>query len=442
MSDQTIKCPKCGAEIPLTEALTGHIEQAIKAKYEAEAAQKERDYQAKLKVIQEQAKSLAAKQEAIDEQVAEKVKTERSRLAEQKKQLEAQQVAIDEQVAEQIKAERKKIAEQEKAKVLAEQSEQTKAIQQELEEKKRQLSEAVRKELDLRKERQKLEDEKQALELTVQRKLDEERKQIEEKARQKALDEQALRTREKDDRIEALTRQINELQRKAEQGSQEAQGEALEGALQECLMQAFPFDVFEEVKKGQRGADILHIVRNHAGKECGRIVWEAKYAKTYSTGWIGKLKADQQAAGAEVAVLTTTSMPKEIKNFGPLDGIWVTDYTCVTGLAAALRIGLINAAKERILSANQDTVKDGVYRYVTGPEFGMQIRAIADAFCRMQEDLDREKRAMEKIWKSREKQIETVLGNVGGIQGSLAGYLGHKLPAGGGLAELEGIDSL
>lgn len=120
------------------------------------------------------------------------------------------------------------------------------------------------------------------------------------------------------------------------------------------------------------------------------------------------------------------------------NGLWITDYSCVEGLPAALRIRLINAAKEKILSAHQDTLKDVVYRYVTGPEFTMQIRAIGDAFCRMQEDLDREKRAMEKIWKSREKQIETVLGNVGGIQGALAGYLGPKMLADGGLTELEG----
>jgi hypothetical protein len=360
--ENNIKCPKCGAQIPLTEALTGQIEQVIKAKYETESAQKDKDYQAKLRVLQQQAKELEAKGRAIDEQVAEKLNTER-----------------------------KKIAEQEKGKILAEQAQQTKALEQELDDKKRQLSEAVRKELELRRERQKLEEEKQAMELTVQRKLDAERKEIEQKARQKALDEQALRNREKDDKIEAMTRQINDLQRKAEQGSQEAQGEALEGALQEALMQAFPFDVFSEVKKGQRGADILQTVRNPSGKECGKIVWEAKYTKAYANGWIGKLKSDQQEAKAEIAVLATMALPKEIKNFGVLDGVWITDYASAPGLASALRIGLINAMKERTLSANQDTMKDVIYRYVTGQEFAMQIRAVADALGHVKEELEREK---------------------------------------------------
>ena len=439
MPDQTIKCPNCETEIPLTEALTGQIESAIKARYEADAAAKDKNYQSKLKELQQQAKELEAKGEAIDEQISERLKAERKKLAEQEKALADKQEAIDEQVAERLKDERKKIAEHEKAKLLAEQAEQTKAIEQELEEKKRQLSEAVRKELDLRKERQALEEEKQALELTVQRTLDEERKKIEEKAAAKANDAQLLKLKEKDQLIESLRKQTQELQRRAEQGSQEAQGESLEGALQDTLMQTFPYDDFDEIKKGQRGADILQTVRNQNGKECGKIVWEAKYTKNYSNAWIDKLKADQQESGAAIAVLATIALPKAIKNFGVLDGVWISDYASVSSLATALRIGLISAAREKLLSEHQDTVKDVIYRYVTGQEFTMKIRAITDSFARMKEELDRERRAMEKHWKYREKQIETVLTNVAGIQGSLQGCLGAKSLPDTGLEGLEGL---
>ena len=428
MADQTIKCTHCGADIPLTEALTGQVEQVIRAKYEAEATAKEEDYQARLKAVQEQAKAVEQKQHAIDEQVAEQLKAERWKLAEQKKVLEAQQQQIEEKIAEQLKAERKKIAEAERAKILAEQSDATKAMQDELAEQKKALAAAQQNELALRRERQKLEEERQAFELSVQRKLDEERKQIEEKARQKALDEQALRTREKDDKIDALTRQINELQRRAEQGSQEAQGEALEGALLDGLKQEFPFDLFEEVKKGQHGADILQTVRNPQGKECGKIIWESKYTKAYSGAWVPKLKADQQDAGASVAVLATVALPKEIKNFALYEDVWVTDYASAMGLAAALRMGLIGAARERVLAVNQGSVKDMIYQYVTGQEFAMQVRAIAEAFGRLKSDLDKERQAMERIWKSREKQLETVLTNISGIRGSLEGYAGKALP--------------
>ena len=397
MSEQTIKCPKCGTEIPLTEALTSQIETSIRTKLETEVNKKEQALVQQQKSLTQQSKELTAKEQAIDEQVAEKLKTER-----------------------------KKIAKQEKAKILAEQSEQTKALEQELEEKRIQLSEANKKELELRKQQQKLEEEKATIELTVQRQLDEERKKISEEAGKKASEEQLLKMREKDDKIDSLMKQINELKRRAEQGSQEAQGEALEGVLQDILQQAFPFDRFEEVKKGQRGADILQSVRNNTSKECGKILWESKYTKAFAATWIEKLKTDQQEAGAEVAVLTTVALPKEIKNFGLLDGVWITDFSSSIGLATALRIGLINATREKNLSANRDSLKDVIFQYITGQEFAMQIRAIAEAFGRMKDDLNREKTAMEKIWKNREKQIETVLSNVVGIRGSLEGYLGPK----------------
>ena len=401
MSDQTIKCQKCGNEIPLTEALTGQIEQVIRAKYEAEAARKSLEFEKEKQAIKRQQEELVAKNESIDEQVAEKVKTGQ-----------------------------KLIAETERKKILAEQSEHTRSLEEELEEKRKQLSEANKKELELRKQQQKLEEEKAAIELTVQRKLDEERKKISEDAGKKVVEEQQFKMREKDDKIDSLMKQINELKRRAEQGSQEAQGEALEGVLQDTLQQSFPFDRFEEVKKGQRGADILQIVRNNTSKECGKILWESKYTKAFAVNWIEKLKADQQEAGAELAVLTTIALPKEIKNFGLLEGVWITDFASAIGLATALRISLVNATREKALSLNQDTLKDVIYRYITGQEFAMQIRAIAEAFGRMKGDLNREKTAMEKIWKSREKQIEVVLSNVVGIRGSLEGYLGPKaLPA-------------
>lgn len=138
------------------------------------------------------------------------------------------------------------------------------------------------------------------------------------------------------------------------------------GALLDGLRQAFPFDRFEEVKKGQRGADIVHVVRNNAARECGKILWETKYTKAFAGGWVDKLKADQQEAGAELAVLATVALPKEIANFGPYEGVWMTDYASAMGLAAALRNGLILTARERALTANQETAKDVIYRYVTG----------------------------------------------------------------------------
>ncbi len=395
MPDQTIKCPKCGAD--LTEALTSQIEQSVKLRYEAEASVKEKDYQAKLKGIQQQAKELEAKGDAIDQQVAEQLKTKS-----------------------------KEIAEQEKAKILAEQAEQTKALEGELEEKNQKLKEFQQQELELRKQQRKLQEEKEAFELEAVRKLDEERKKIAEEASKKAAEENRLKMREKDDQLTAMKKQIDELKRKAEVGSQEAQGEALEQELQEYLERTFPYDKFEEVKKGARGADVIQIVHNTSGKECGKILWESKNTKDFQKSWIEKFKKDQQEAKADIAVIMSVVLPAGIDSFDMYDGVWVTDYKSLKGLATALRQGLIEVARQKLITTGQDSIKDVLYQYITGQEFMMRIRAVVEAFQRMNNELAKEKRAMTSIWNSREKQIATVIENVAGIHGSIEGLVGGQ----------------
>ena len=397
MPDQTIKCPKCGYEFELDEALRVQIEDSLRTEFEAEADKKAKGLDKEKKILKQKAKELEAKGQAIDEQVAEQLKTER-----------------------------KEIAEAEKAKILAEQGEQTKALEEELQEKTKKLQETQKQELELRKQQRQLEQEAKEIKLTVQRQIDEERKKIEEQASKEATEKEQLKLREKDDQLAAMKRQIDELKRKAEVGSQEAQGEALEGALQDVLQQTFPFDAFEEVKKGARGADIIQRVHNRTGKECGTILWESKNTKDFQKPWIEKLKKDQQDANASIAVIMSVALPKEIDSFGIYEGVWVSDYKSVVGLATALRHGLIEVARQKLVTVGRDSVKDVIYEYVTGNEFAMHIKAVVNAFGLMQEQLGKERRAMEKIWKAREKQITTVLDNVIGIRGSIEGLVGDQ----------------
>ena len=397
MSDQTIKCPKCGTQIPLTEALTGPIEQSIKSKYEAEAAEKAKELDKEKLILKQKAKELEAKGQTIEEQVAEQLKTER-----------------------------KEIAEAERKKILAEQSEQTKALQEELEEKNQKISEANKKELEFLKKQRELEEKGEQLELDVERKLSEERKKISDEAGKKAAEEQQLKMREKDNQLAAMKKQIDELKRKAEVGSQEAQGEALEQELQEYMERTFPYDRFQEVKKGAKGADILQIVHNQAGRECGKILWELKNTKEFQKSWIEKLKKDQQRDNADIAVLMSVALPTGIDSFDMYDGVWVTDYKSLKGLATALRQGLMEVARQKLITTGQDSIKDVLYQYITGQEFIMRIRAVVEAFQRMNNELAKEKRAMTSIWNSREKQIATVIENVVGIHGSIEGLVGGQ----------------
>jgi hypothetical protein len=397
MTDQTIKCPECGAEIPLTKALTGQIEKNIASKYKAEAAEREKEYQEKF-----------------------------NELNKQKKALEQQEQEIDKKVEEKLKAERKEIAEVERQKILSEQEETTKALKEELEEKNKKIKEANKKELQLLKQQRELEEAKENVELEVQRKLGEERKKILEEAKKAASEEQMLKMREKNDQLDAMKKRIDELKRKAELGSQEAQGEAMEEELQEYLDRSFPYDQFEEVKKGARGADVIQTVYNSSGRECGKILWESKNTKDFQKKWTEKLKSDQQDAKADIAVILSAALPKEITGFGVYDGVWVTDYKSLLGLATALRQGLLEAARQKIINTGRDSIKDHIYNYVTSQEFALHIKTIVSAYNQMKEDLESEKRSMNRIWKKREKQIQLILDNVTGMYGSIEGIVSNQ----------------
>lgn len=392
-----IKCPHCGKDIEVTEVLTHSIRESMKIELEGELAKKEADF---------------VKQQAA--------------LKQQQRELTQQKESIEDQVAERLKAERKTIAEQEKAKILAEQSGQQKALQEELSEKNQKLKEFQQQEIELRKQQRKLQEEREAFELEAARKLDEQRKHIAEEAGKKAVEEQQLKMRKKDDQLAAMKKQIDNLKRKAEVGSQEAQGEALEGQLQEVLEQAFPYDQFEEIKKGARGADILQTVRNPSGTECGKILWESKNTKDFQRGWIEKLKRDQLESGADVAVIMSMVLPKEIERFGVYEDIWLTDYKSAIGLCVSLRQGLIKAQRERIVTAGRESVKDVIYNYITSNEFAMHVRAVVNSYESMKADMDTEKRAMLRIWNKREKQIAAVLDNVTQMYGSIEGLVGQK----------------
>lgn len=399
MVKNTIECPKCGAEIELTEALTSKIEKSIKVRYEAEALEKEKETQAKLKEVQEKEKELERKREAIDEEVSEK-----------------------------LKAEKKKLADEAYAKARGEEAEKTKALEEEIKEQGEKLKKAQAEELALRKQQRELEQKTEELELTVQRKLDEERKKITEEAQRKAAEAQELKMREKDDLVASLRKQMEDMQRKMEQGSQERQGEMLEEALKEVLEQKFRHDRFEDVPKGKQGADIIQVVCGPTGKVCGKILWESKNTKEFAKAWISKLRKDQADAGAEFSILMTVAMPREVRDFDYYDDVWVTNQRCAIGLCTALRDGLIKVSRQKAVVKGQEDMKDLVYEYVTGQDFSRRIKSIVNAYVQMQEDMESEKRAMTKIWKKREKQIGVVLDNAIEMRGEIEGLVsGHKV---------------
>jgi hypothetical protein len=301
-------------------------------------------------------------------------------------------------------------------------------LRSQLAEQREKVTAAQTAELALRKEKAALEDRQRELDLEVARKVDAERQRLEEGVRKAVGEEQALKLKEKEKQIADLRKALEDAKRKSEQGSQETQGEVLELDIQAELERLFPADVLEPVVKGARGADILQRVRNARLEECGRIVWESKNTKHWQPAWLDKLKQDQRAAGGSIAVIVSVVLPDGIEGFGRMDGVWVSDLKSWPALAVALREQLIQVAFARSASEGKNEKMELLYRYLAGDEFRHRVEAIVETFTAMETQLSRERRAMEKIWREREKQIQRIVTNTVGMYGEMRGIIGATLP--------------
>ena len=242
-----------------------------------------------------------------------------------------------------------------------------------------------------------------------------------------------LKVMEKEHTISSMQKQIEELKRRAEQGSQQLQGEVPELQLEALLSSKFPHDSIRPVPKGEHGGDVLQCVASPFGQACGTIIWESKQTKNWSDGWLAKLREDQRTAKAEIAVIVSQSLPKEVEAFEFIEGVWVTHPRAAFPVAMILRQSLIEIALARQTSAGQQTKTEMVYQYLTGPRFRQRVQAIVEAFSSMQEDLDKEKKVITKQWAKREEQISRVMQSTVGMYGDLQGIAGKTLQ------EMEGL---
>jgi hypothetical protein len=282
-------------------------------------------------------------------------------------------------------------------------------------------------ELRLLQEKRDLDAQKAALELEVVRRIEAEQTVIREQAISDAEEEHRLKDAEKDRKLQDVLRLNDELRRKVQQGSQQAQGEVLESSLEELLRAQFPLDTIDAVAKGVHGADLLQRVYTRSGHCCGAIVWESKNTKSWNEGWVEKLKDDQREARADLAVLVSTVMPRDVSGCGVRDGVWITDTRTALGLATALRSGLVELAVTKRAVAGKNEAVDVLFTYLTGPEFRQRVEAIVRTFADMQADLEEEKRVWARRWARRGKQISRVVESTGAMYGDLQGLLGASL---------------
>lgn len=297
-----------------------------------------------------------------------------------------------------------------------------------LAEREEKLEEANKAQLALMKEKRQLEDAKKEMALTLEKKMTEQRQAIEAQIYQKYSEEHHQKDREKDRKIQDLTKMLEDAQRKAKQGSMERQGEVLEDDLEEILTARFRFDLIEAVPKGVRGADVIQKVNNTRHQHCGTILWEAKTQKNWSDKWVDKLKEDQRAMGAEIAVIISEVLPADIENFDQYQGVWVTCPRSAIGLATALREQIINMEFLKQSTVGKDEKMEALYNYLAGTEFRQKIEAIVEAFGSMQEQIEKERRSMENQWAERRKQLDRIMKSTVGMYGEMRGIIGSSLP--------------
>jgi hypothetical protein len=287
------------------------------------------------------------------------------------------------------------------------------------------------KEAEFMRKEQELKNREAEMEITVQKKLQSEREKLSEDIRKIEEQKTAVKETEYQLRMKELEKQLedqkklaDEMRRKAEQGSMQLQGEVQELALEEMLRTSFPFDEIREVGKGVRGADCIQMVRNNFGQECGQIIYESKRTNAFAAEWIDKLKADMRSLGAEIAVIVTKTMPKDMDCFGIKDGVWICSFEEVKALASVLRDGVIRVFNAAKTQDNKGDKMHLLYGYLTSSEFAEQWKAIREGFLNMKISIQKERDAMEKLWKAREKQLEKVLLNAAHIRGSIEGISG------------------
>ncbi len=406
-------CPKCQEPIDVNEALYKQIEQENQNKFLAQQKEFEKEVNEKRAQYLSDFKNLEQKEEALKE----REKEQKAKFDEAVKQASA--LALQDEKA--------KIIEEARKNAFLEQQKGLELLQKELDEKSKQVQELHQKEAEIERLKRENNEAESRLKAENEKKLNE-KLDLEREKIEKALHEKnELKFKQQEEQLEMLRNELKNAQRKAELSSQQFQGEVQELAIEEFLRQKFPLDSVEEIKKGQRGGDCIQVVHTREFQNCGKIYYESKRTKEFQKAWVEKLKSDMREIGADVGVIVSEALPKEMERMGLFEGVWVCSFEEFKGLSAVLREGVIQVSLAKKSQENKGDKVNLLYHYLTSSEFSMQVNAIIEGFEQLRADLESEKRAMARIWKSREKQIDKVFEGTINMYGSIKGIAGNAI---------------
>ncbi len=409
----SFKCPNCQAPINVNEALYKQIELENQSRFLAQQKEFEKEVKEKRAQYQSHFKMLEQKEEALKEQERE-----------QKAKFDD---AVKQASALALQDERAKIIEEARKNAFLEQQKGLELLQKELDEKSKQVQELHQKEAEIERLKRENNEAESRLKAENEKKLNE-KLDLERERIEKALHEKnELKFKQQEEQLEMLRNELKNAQRKAELSSQQFQGEVQELAIEEFLRQKFPLDCIEEIKKGQRGGDCIQVVHTREFQNCGKIYYESKRTKEFQKTWVEKLKSDMREIGADVGVIVSEALPKEMERMGLFEGVWVCSFEEFKGLSAVLREGVIQVSLAKKSQENKGDKVNLLYHYLTSSEFSMQVSAIIEGFEQLRAELEKEKNAMARIWKSREKQMEKVFEGTINMYGSIKGIMGNTI---------------
>ncbi|MGL2500119.1 DUF2130 domain-containing protein [Helicobacter pylori] len=406
-------CPKCQEPINVNEALYKQIEQENQNKFLAQQKAFEKEVNEKRAQYQSYFKNLEQKEEALKE----RAKEQKAKFDEAVKQASA--LALQDEKA--------KIIEEARKNAFLEQQKGLELLQKELDEKSKQVQELHQKEAEIERLKRENNEAESRLKAENEKKLNEKLDLEREKIEKVLHEKNELKFKQQEEQLEMLRNELKNAQRKAELSSQQLQGEVQELAIEEFLKQKFPLDCIEEIKKGQRGGDCIQVVHTREFQNCGKIYYESKRTKEFQKAWVEKLKSDMREIGADVGVIVSEVLPKEMERMGLFEGVWVCSFEEFKGLSAVLREGVIQVSLAKKSQENKGDKVNLLYHYLTSSEFSMQVNAIIEGFEQLRADLESEKRAMARIWKSREKQIDKVFEGTINMYGSIKGIAGNAI---------------
>tara|TARA_B110000305_G_C19393314_1_gene616074 strand:- start:199 stop:1452 length:1254 start_codon:yes stop_codon:yes gene_type:complete len=402
MSESKINCPNCGTSIDVQDIISHQLEEEIKQKYQAQLVEEKKKYESEFEVLN-------------------KAKEDFEKRKKHENQL------FQERLEKQLRADKKELEENLSKKMKREQADQFDSMQKELNEKSEKLKELNRSKAEIEKLKRENAEVKEAVEAEAQKRLNQQLQTEKEKIKKAEEDKNELRFKELQMKLDDQKKLTEEMKRKQDQGSMQMQGEVLELAIEEYLESTFPLDSIDEIKKGARGADCVQVVNSRTRINCGKIYYESKRTKEFQPSWIEKFKADMREKNADIGVLVTEALPKGVERMTNRDGIWICTFDEFKGLSTVLRESVIRVSAALVTRENKGDKMSFLYDFLTSNEFRLQIEGIVEGFTTMKNDLESEKRAMQRIWKTRDKQLEKVLSNTTNMYGSIKGIAGNAI---------------